>query len=614
MSTSHLRKKNRSHRIKVNERCELPRRIVFFDVETRPLEQSEGEERHSFRLAVAWYYNLEKKLKDTPTARQVFFSPHALWAWVFSLIRARSKLYVIAHNIDFDMGASEGFKHLKENGYRITKFFVDSGRFIIEARSGSKTVVFLDSMNFFKMALSELGKHIGLEKLQMPDWNDADEKWITYCERDVEILAKTFIWYLKFLKEYDLGNFGYTISAQAYNCYRHRFMTAEIFTHHFFNVELCEIESYFGGRTEAFRVGRIKERVYYLDVNSMYPFVMKTYEYPVRYVATLHDVPVEELQKIMKKYCVIANIEVETNEPILPYRAHKTIFPTGRFSGWYCTPEVELALEKGSVKRVNCVHIYKKARIFEKYVDFFFNLKKQAKQEGNKFVYLLTKLYLNSLYGKFGQRTEELVEVSENEISDEELSEVLVSTGTGRITYYKINGQVFRKERREVSYNSFVAIASHVTSYARVHLYRLIETAGFENVYYCDTDSLFVNEVGYRKLKEWIDEEKLGYLKLEQVGDDVEIIAPKVYRFNGVEKIKGVPKSAEKVGQNVYKFMSFEKTKTRLRKGRENEIYAVERIKKLSLTYDKGKVLDDGRVIPLVVEEARQFSDLARFL
>jgi len=79
--------------------------------------------------------------------------------------------------------------------------------------------------------------------------------------------------------------------------------------------------------------------------------------------------------------------------------------------------------------------------------------------------------------------------------------------------------------------NSFVAIASFVTAYARCYLWELIEKAGEENVLYMDTDSLFVTKKGYENLKDYLDNKELGKLKLEDVTEDLTIWGAKLYKF-----------------------------------------------------------------------------------
>jgi len=97
-------------------------------------------------------------------------------------------------------------------------------------------------------------------------------------------------------------------------------------------------------------------------------------------------------------------------------------------------------------------------------------------------------MFLNSLYGKFAQ--------------------------SPQIIQYKVNANGL-EERKEILpfCKSNPVIASYITAYARIHLYRLFRKAGMENVLYCDTDSAFVSKnlgegssnLGDIKLEGWSD-------------------------------------------------------------------------------------------------------------
>lgn len=599
-----MRNRRVPHRLKENKRNHIPRKFVVFDTETIP-EDHGGYETHRFRIGVGYYFNTQRGFSDNPTDKIITQDPFELWDWIVNKTYRNERLWVFAHNADFDMSASRAYEYFESNGWELIRWIVEDRMFHLRFRKDKRTIVISDTFSLFPMSLSKIGEWAGIPKMTMPEWNDPDDKWIEYCENDVRVLSLALLRYFKFLKEHDLGNFCPTISSQAFAAYRHRFMKTPIYIHHFPTVENAEIESYYGGRTEAWFIGRFNGVVYDLDVNSMYPFVMKYFEYPVRFIGELDNPSVCELAKLVKKFCVIAHIQVNTDLPILPYRAEKTIFPVGRFSGWYATPEIELALEKNVIEKVVKAYIYEKANIFAEYVDFFYAMKQTAKEHNDTFSYTMAKLFLNSLYGKFGQRVEELKEITDGDLSDEEFDETIVSTATGRIHVYHFMGKKYIKERKEPSFNSFIAIASHVTSYARAYLWRLIEKAGIENVLYMDTDSLFVSEEGYRRLQDEIDEYQLGKLKLEKVGEDVEIYGAKNYRFGCERKIKGVPKSAHQIDETTYEYLHFMRFRTKLRKGLLNQQVAERVIKRLRSKYDKGIVMANGRVIPLQVSEQR---------
>jgi hypothetical protein len=125
--------------------------------------------------------------------------------------------------------------------------------------------------------------------------------------------------------------------------------------------------------------------------------------------------------------------------------------------------------------------------------------------------------------------------------------------------------------------------------------------AGYGNVLYCDTDSLFVTERGYDNLREYIGERELGKLEVRGVGEEMTVFAPKHYIFRGVAKIKGVPGKAIRIDDTTYRLERWLRGRSLLRRGITDRVLVEETEKKLRLVYDKGVVGDDGWVKPLLL-------------
>ena len=143
--------------------------------------------------------------------------------------------------------------------------------------------------------------------------------------------------------------------------------------------------AYRGGRAEAFYIGSIKgEPLDVLDVNSLYPFVMKEKEYPIRFVRRYKNIKAEELKELMKKYLVIGEAEIEVKEPIIGVKGERLIFPIGNWTAVLTSPEIEMVLVKGKIKRINWILVYNKAPIFKKYVEYCYNKRLEAKRENNR--------------------------------------------------------------------------------------------------------------------------------------------------------------------------------------------------------------------------------------
>ncbi|GAH82277.1 unnamed protein product, partial [marine sediment metagenome] len=163
---------------------------------------------------------------------------------------------------------------------------------------------------------------------------------------------------------------------------------------------------------------------------------------------------------------------------------------------------------------------------------------------------------------------------------------------------YHFGGKIWDKSGFKEGYDSLVAIPTFVTAYARCYLWSLIKQAGYkENVFYCDTDSIFVNKAGYNNLSDHIDQTRLGYLKPQPEGLMI-IHNVKDYVFNEERNIKGVRKDAEEIEESVFKQRQFVWFRTALRKGSVDTVEERKVTKHLTRKYNKGVVRADGWVDP----------------
>jgi len=123
-------------------------------------------------------------------------------------------------------------------------------------------------------------------------------------------------------------------------------------------------------------------------------------------------------------------------------------------------------------------------------------------------------------------------------------------------------------------------------------------SAGYKNVYYCDTDSLFVNKEGLDKLSCYIDKTRLGHLKNEGEKKNLCIFGAKDYIWNDGEKHKGVPKTAIKLSINKWKYIHWPRISTLIRHNSIDKYFNIDMIKELKRQYLKGWVTKTGRVVP----------------
>ncbi|CAM5130676.1 unnamed protein product [Natator depressus] len=220
-------------------------------------------------------------------------------------------------------------------------------------------------------------------------------------------------------------------------------------------------DALFGGRTNAIRLyykPKPGEEIHYYDFTSLYPFVNKTKDYPIGHPDTVYD-------KFgpLANYFGIAKVKVYPPRglffPLLPVRVGgKLMFPLCRtcaetvqretcthtdeeraILGTWCTVELNAAIAKGYVvaKIYEIWHFNEKSdKLFSEYIKLHLRQKQEAsgypswctdEDKQNKYVNdfyqkegvllrrheirlnpakrQIAKLFLNSLWGKFGQRT-----------------------------------------------------------------------------------------------------------------------------------------------------------------------------------------------------------------
>ncbi|KAL6420497.1 hypothetical protein ACFW04_013832 [Cataglyphis niger] len=283
-------------------------------------------------------------------------------------------------------------------------------------------------------------------------------------------------------------------------------------------------DAFFGGRTGNI-VTRYEvtgtEKIRYVDVCNLYPYVLKTGAFPIGYPVIYVG---DECSTLIRK---VPNYNFNTLEglihcrvlaprnlfhPVLPYRAKgKLFFALCRsccetFSQTTCTHDNadEREFEGYLVTAVSEIWQYKVSQfdyttrqegLFAEYINTFLQLKQEAKQylreyektEGivlgkrnivrNPGLRSVAKLCLNSFWGKFGQRSNltntEVVRTQQRFMA-------LLTSAEHKITnILPVNDEViyvvWRQEAVVSSPLTNVVIATYTTAQARLTLYSYLE-------------------------------------------------------------------------------------------------------------------------------------------
>ncbi len=595
------------HYLKFNESTQSPSNMLIVDTEAKIAHLPNGGQAQTFRLGYAIHV-MRKGAEWFETGYELR-SIEDFWKLLDRFAYEKKRLYVFAHNMAYDYAILKLDSYISSRTLEIKMRVIDS---VFMVRAGN--ILFLSSTNYYRQSLAQLGNIFGLSKMNPPDFEKCtDLELMPYCMRDTQVLSHVMKAHIDFIKTNNLGNFKPTIAGQAFTVYRHRFMHHQLLVHNYPDILMMESESYRGGRCEVFKMGK-HDNITCLDINSMYPYVMKSFEYPTKLITSnaIMDFPVCDLPEVLSKYFVLARCELDMQEPVLGIRQDgKLIFPIGRMHPYITSPEIQYIVEHpecGKIIAVDELVTYEKAHIFAEYVDYFYTFRQTTTNTAYK---QMAKILLNSLYGKFGQHNSTFPQIVTDDSLKSKYFSMMEVENTFEIfvgltsKYVRLGSDLYRidKDDKGFAHDSIPIIASAVTSYARILLYTLIKIAGREHVLYCDTDSMFVTPEGVSRLHDWISESELGKLKVEKSGT-VEIRGCKDYTFNGEVKLKGVKHNAIKLANGSYTQFNFLTKNSRYRDAIPDGTVMLEPVvKTLSREYTKGTVWGEI-VLPFILDKA----------
>ncbi len=591
------------HTLGANQTQAWPRNWCFVDTETNERKVNAVTKRQRLRLGVAHYDRDAYNGHSAISKRWDFRTAAGFWNRLIQFSEPDRRVIVVAYNMGFDFRILSGFKALMSQGYQPQKLFLSSTCVILHFLRDKHRITILDMTNYLEGTLESWGELLGIAKIEVDFASVSDDKLMLHCHADVDILREVWRRWREFVSVNDLGHFCPTRAAQALTAFRHRFMPKTMLIHA--SKEATEIEraSYFGGRTECFFAGKVPGPPFFkLDVNSMYPAIMRRVAVPIKFLRVVEGIGIPRLRRGVSRCCLVAEVFVKTRTPCYPYR-DKTgmMFPVGGFWTTLATPELAFALSHNHVKAVGRVCVYDSAVMFRSYVDALYKIRRRYRGEGNDVFQKMVKYLLNSLYGKFGQRNEIWQYDGGNSGGADGAVRVYDLDTDKWIRQYTICGHTWSQVGMQEAYHSFPAVSSHITSAARMLLWRLICKAGRRNVFYCDTDSLIVNQVGYQRLQPHLSDTALGKLKLEYETDKVTIHSPKDYKTSREVHIKGVRKNAKRIGPNEYEHWQWEGLLGAAGKGNLDSVVMRLRRKVLARTILHGQVSSSGSVSSPVV-------------
>jgi len=588
------------HKLKTGKSEQKPRNWCFFDVEANIAKDDKDTQIHTCKLGWGCYTRTATNNKVGDEKWFQFFDADTFWNQLLSVCEKDRKLVVLGYNVGYDFRLVNGFKCLADRGYIQQRLYCKSSVVVMSFKKNKHVILVLDAMNYFNGKLALWGDMLGVPKGEVDFYTATPEQLLKYCKRDVLILKLLIEKWLNFITVNGFGHFGVTRASQSMIAYRTKYMKTGIYIHADKDATLIERASYYGGRTECFFIGKPSFKQFWkLDINSMYPYIMKTHKVPYNLRGVRLNPSLTAIRQLIDTKGLIAIVNLNTSIPAFPFKYNNRIcFPVGNFTTTLAGPELKLALDYDVVTKVKAVAVYDAQIRFRSFVDDLYAMRIKYTKERNVVFSEMVKYIMNSFYGKWGQYNETWEECTDmHDLPEGDHLIVNLETGT-QYRVISIAGQIWKVTERTESLHSFPGISSYITSAARVLLWSLILKAGRKNVFYTDTDSLIVNRMGYTRLKNEISSTLLGKLKLEYTTKKLILRCPKDYETDKENHIKGISPNANKINDDTFKQYQWQGLRGAINEGNTSQVVLTMTTKVLKRKYNKGTVLPNGYVIP----------------
>lgn len=311
---------------------------------------------------------------------------------------------------------------------------------------------------------------------------------------------------------------------------------------------------YLGGIVDVYKP--FGKRIIELDVNSMYPSVMRNNKFGIG--KPIYTKNIVNIKEFCEKYIGFIKCNVKSIKnmkyPTLSIKyqininnkeVSKLIQPLGEFTSVFYTKEILDCIihQEYEFQAIEGYYFEKSDYIFKDFIEELYDIRLKAKENKDKGLEILTKKCLVSLYGRFGIKLDDdiinLYDYNEvkkinNPKEIKEFNDYALVKYTPDLIDIELNNKILKPR---------IDWASIVSAESRILINKIKRKI---DIYYSDTDSIYIDKKDLSKISEYISKTELGKFKIEREYKYIIFIALKTYIGKTTEKkwifkAKGIP-------------------------------------------------------------------------
>jgi hypothetical protein len=533
------------HWIKHNQQERMPTRMVAFDTEARR-QRRKTDEIQDWRMGCAIRWRTDLKTGDHAEGR-VFSNPYDLWIWISEFTKAGCRTVVWCHNLGYDSRISQVFTILPKMGFRLEWCNLDRNVSSMTWRSDHGTIVFADTWTWLPMALESIAPQVGLIKYDMPKDSASDPDWQRYCMRDAEIVYHVVSRLCGYITSNGLGNWQPTGAGMAMATWRHRFLDYKILVHDDTAALEAERSAMYTGRAEAWRHGKLGIGTWTeVDLRNAYLTIASECSLPRKLHMSTGSITRTQYDKLRERFNLLCYVDVSTEIPVLPYRdQNHTLWPVGKFSGWYWDNEIDCARRYGANIKVRRSYVYVSDPVLKRWADWVMHVLRKEDDTTDPVVKTWIKHCSRALIGRIALRTPSWEPWGSNPEGITGITHVTFPEDGTTTRLLHVGDETLIETHRTEGRDSLPQITGYIMAECRVRIWEGMNAAGTQNLAHVDTDSVLVNRAGVDNLRASYDTRFDDMWSLKGSYRRLEIYGPRAYRRDGARVAAGIPRGAK---------------------------------------------------------------------
>lgn len=611
------------HYLRNNHAERTPGTVVFLDTETRVIPNTEPEVQ-ALRL---WCSRLVDRVPNK-RGRSIDVcgfgdTSRELVAWLGEVMQGHRTAWVFTHNLGFDMVATQLPPALVAAGWEVTDASIGGRAPWLKFRRGNHRLVFVDSCSWLPYKLADVADRLGMVKPELPDSDDSRAAWLGRCGWDTEILATAMLQILDWWDTQGLGNFATTGAACGWNAFRHLPRAQQVTI----NTEPGLIEAdraaIHGGRRNVWRVGSVHDaELVELDFRAAYPSIAAELPLPVARGAVFDSLPLDDATVSSDRWQISARVLIETEVPRWPIKwARAEWYPVGTFWTTLAGPEINEAARLGCLRVIGPGQVHRLGYAMSEWAHWCLRVQDGRDEYAPPAAELVAKAWGRTVIGKWAARGFDKIELGPAPTPGWAFEPGWDHHGRCDGGMVDIGGRRWWVSASGSSDNAYPAVFAWVESHTRIRLNRVIEALGPGSTIQCDTDGLIIRA---DRLVRWaldtmpelasVDDAELVMqaaaarlstltaplvLRVKRRLDGGRFLGPQHYEAGGQRRFAGLPKDAERVGQDKYAGKIWPGLKWQLQHGDTRGYVRPSIEATIAGPYASGWVLRSGRVLPV---------------